>query len=242
MTPEKAKTILLRRKPGSPPADEETRQALAMAAEDPRLRHWLASQEQFLGSMQEALRGIQPPPGLRDEILSRRKIVKPRWRKRFVLLAAAAAIVLFSLGFFFWQRFPTEEQTFARFQSRMVGFALREYRMDIETDDESAVRQHLEQNGSPARFSLPAGLEAMPVKGGASFTWKGQPVSMLCFDWQGRDTLYLFVINQQQVEGTLPAEPVVGPYKGITTAAWSSDDMVYLLVGRPEPTMIRALL
>lgn len=241
MNSQEAKEILLRHFPGQSPSDDETRHALEFARQHSELGPWLADQEEFHRSFRAALHTIAPPPGLAGQILARSKVIRPSWPRPSLLIAAAASVMLI-LGLLFWQRYPAEEQTFARFQSRMVGFALREYRMDIETPSESAVRTYLQEHGTPADFPLPQKLAALPVKGGASLAWKGQPVSMLCFDWQGKETLYLFVIEQRQIEEGIPETAHVAPYKGVTTASWKSGEVLCLLVGEPPEEILRALL
>ena len=241
MTRREAQEILLRHHAGGV-EDEETEKALELTRRDPELGSWWREQERFHQDFRAALEGVEPPAGLKTSILARRKVVSPPWRRASFVWAAAAAVALLALGLVFWQR-PREEPTFSVFQSRMVQFALRRYQMDIETSDEKAVRSYLQQQGSPAEFPLPDGLRRLPVKGGGSFTWKGQPVSMLCFDWQGQETFYLFVIEQNHVENaTLPEAPAVIPYRGTSTAAWETSELVYLLVAKTEQDTLRSLL
>lgn len=239
----RAQEILLRHRPGQTPADEETREALGLLSSDLELANWYREQEQFHAGFQAALGGIKPPTGLHEEILTRRKVIHPPWRQRSFIVAAVAAAVLLMAGLTFWPGWPREEASFAVFQSRMVGFATRQYRMDIETTDERAVRAHLQQKGSPASFPLPQELAMLPVKGGASLTWKSRPVSMVCFDWQGKETLYLFVIEQNQVEqASLPGNPDPEPYKTVGTAAWKSGAMIYLLVSSTGEETLESVL
>lgn len=231
MNRREAQEILLRHRPGQPPLDDETRHALDLLKCDPELARWYDDQEHFAQSFRAAVQQIQPPTNLRDEILARPKIIAPPWQRRSFIVAAAAAVALLAVGLIFWLGGPREEPSFAVFESRMVSFALRQYRMDIETADEAAVRSYLQEQGTPSKFPLPPQLASLPVKGGASLTWKSRPVSMLCFDWQGKETLYLFVIEQNQVENaSLPADPIPSRHETIATAAWEANNLVYVLV------------
>lgn len=243
MNQQEAQEILLRHRPDSALADTETRQALDLLNTNPELARWYKEQEQFGKSFRSALQAIEPPKGFQDQILARRKVVHPPWRTRSFIVAAAAAVTLLALGLVFWQRTSGEEPSFAVFQSRMVSFALRQYRMDIETPDERAVREYLQTHGTPSNFALPGQLATLPVKGGASLTWKNRPVSMLCFDWQGKETLYLFVIEQNHVEqAALPEDPAAAPYRTVGTAAWQSGEVVYLLVSESGEETLRTIL
>ena len=64
----------------------------------------------------------------------------------------------------------------------MVSTALREYRMDIVTNDMRTLRHALQAKGAPADYELSQGLETMQLTGGAALTWRNHPVSMVCFD------------------------------------------------------------
>lgn len=241
MTPREIKEALLRRHPESGEAEAEGAEALAQAKADPELRAWWGRQERFDEKMRASLHSIQPPRQLKERILAGRKII-PLWRRPALAWFAAAAALALIAGTVLWTLRPVEDRTFAGFQSRMVGFALREYRMEIETNSPAAVQAHFRQHDTPAGFPLPASLSAQPVKGGASLTWKGHPVSMLCFDWGGDETLYLFVIPEEKVVNPPAAQPEVRPYKTITTAHWKENGLVYLLVGAPGDEVLKSLV
>jgi hypothetical protein len=198
-------------------------------ANDPALAKLQQQSEQFNARVHQALADIPVPPALRDQILARNKIVTvPYWRTPRAI-AMAAALAFMATGLFFWTtaKFRGEDKTFAGFRSRMVGFALREYRMDIHTNSLAEVQKYLAQKGAPAGFNLPATLAQTPVKGGAALTWQGQPVSMVCFD-KLNTTLYMFVIEHSVAPVN---ERVVAPFKTVATATWTSDGKTFLLTG-----------
>src|SRR5688572_19472727 len=199
------------------------------AGNDAALTTLQQQSEQFNARVHEALAEIPIPPGLRDEILARNKvIVVPYWRTPRAI-AMAAALAFMATGLFFWTtaKFGGEDRTFAGFRSRMIGFALREYRMDIHTNSLPAVQKYLAQQGAPAEFSLPSTLGQAPVKGGAALTWQGQPVSMVCFD-RLNTTLYMFVIEDRVAA---VQDRVVAPFKTVATATWTSGGKTFLLTG-----------
>ncbi len=196
---------------------------------DPASTRLQQQSEQFNARVHQALAEIPVPPGLRDQILARRKIVTvPYWRTPRAI-AMAAALAFMATGLLFWTtgRFRGEDRTFAGFRSRMIGFALREYRMDIHTNSLAEVQKYLAGQGAPAQFILPPTLAQTPVKGGAALTWQGQPVSMVCFD-KLNTTLYMFVIEH----GAAPVdERVVEPFKTVATATWTAEGKTFLLTG-----------
>jgi len=185
--------------------------------------------EQFNALVHQALADIPIPADLRDQILARNKVITvPYWRTPRAI-AMAAALAFMATGLFFWTtaKLGGEDRTFAGFRSRMIGFALREYRMDIHTNSLPVVQKYLADQGAPAEFTLPPTLAQTPVKGGAALTWQGQPVSMVCFD-KLNTTLYMFVIEDRVAA---VQERVVAPFKTVATATWTSNGKTFLLTG-----------
>jgi hypothetical protein len=224
---------LLRTRPWAPAAEDESVLAQGQAS-DPAISKLHEQQKEFNARVHEELEAIPVPTTLRDQILARRKIVTvPRWRSAQPLLAIAAALVILGVGLFYWM--PSREDTsLAGFRSRMVGFAVREYRMDVFTNDFTEVKHFLAQQKKPADFSLPPGLAKLPLKGGAAMNWQGKPVSMVCFASAAKTTLYMFVLNEPLSSSSVRPEAV----KGLNTVTWSTDGKTFLLAGRvPEASL-----
>jgi len=230
MTREEAKQILLCFRPGvADEADAETVQALKLAEKDSELQQWLEKHREFQRSVREQLRQTPVPEGLKARILAERPGSRSIWQKQeFLALAASIALLLSLAGY--WLARPAEE-TFANFQSRMVGFALRTYEMDILSPDETKVREYLASHGAPADFALTPGLARMPVKGGGRLSWRSHPVGMVCFDLPQNETLYMFVMDRAAVpDGSVPVGgPQIIPGKHLSTATWSDGRRIYLL-------------
>ena len=208
----------------------------AAAENDPSLRQLQQQSEEFNARVHQALADIPVPPTLRDQILARSKIVTvPFWRNpQNLALAASLAILATALLFLLRGRFggASEDQTFGGFQARMVGFALRQYDMDIHTNQLTAVQSYLAAHGAPAEFTLPLSLAAAPVKGGKSLAWQGKPVGMVCFG-AGQETLYMFVVDSP-LPGTpanAGAPPDISSFKNLATATWVSGGKTFFIAG-----------
>ena len=149
MTRDQAKQVLLAYRPeSSDREDPEIAEALELVRKDKPLEEWLRGQKAFHESVRTQLRDISPPAGLRERILARPRVVVPLWRRpEFLLMAACLGLGLIMAAL--WMPSAPKEETFALFRSRMVGFALRVYRMDIETNNLSQVRQYLVGKGAP---------------------------------------------------------------------------------------------
>jgi hypothetical protein len=197
---------------------------------NPDLERARKQSAEFNARVHHALAEIPVPPELRERILARRKIIPVRgWRRHQSALAMAAAfVILGALAVVFW-RPSSEDLTFEGFRSRMVAFAVRQYRMDIHTNQLAVVRSHLARQGAPADFGLPPALAARPVIGGASLAWQGKPVGMVCFSATNGQTLYMFVINSADAPGS--AEFEASSRKTLGTVTWRAAGKTFLIAG-----------
>lgn len=241
MTTEQAKEILLRYRKGIPVIEDRAlAEALEAAKNNPELGQWLSAHTLFQQQVCSELRSIQPPGELRSKILAGRP-AKAKWPKRTFIAAAAAILVLLGLASYWFQ--PKEEQTLAAFQARMVSFALREYSMDIVTNDVTAVRSFLQSQQAPADFPLPVGLVQAEVKGGAKLSWQNIPVAMVCFKLDPGETLYLFVLPSEAFSGRkLPSQTDIKAISRLTTATWQQGANVYFLAGNASPEVLKKFL
>ncbi len=244
MTSQEAKRVLSLYRPGSE-ADPETALAIEMASRDPELEHWFAQHREAQSALRDRFRQIPVPADLKDHILAAHRtsrIIRPRvWSQRPVLLAAAAAIVLLlSLGVFWLQ--PGRPDRFTNYRGRMVELALRGYRMDIESPDLQQVRHYFATNNAPADYEVTKKLEATPLTGGRLVQWRGNPVSMTCFDRGNKRMLFLFVMDRKAVKDPPSDVPQVIRENLLQTASWTRGDKTYLLAGEENPEPIRTYL
>lgn len=265
MNRDQAKEVLLRfRSMELDGSDTEMLEALVLCQGDAELKEWFQQQKRFNSSVREALRQIAPPEKLRDDILAGARS-KRRDQERTALskggndttpvlsysfvrrhrefLALAASIALLLGGIFYWTTRSSEDRSFTGFENRMLRFAIREYRMDILTNDAKAVRQYLAKSGGPSDFPLPASLIATPVLGGAKLSWQNHPVAMICFEAPGtKHTLYLFVTDAKAIPEPPDPRPQPGKFRKLNTVKWSRDGRAFVLAGEVPETVLQDLV
>lgn len=237
MNPSQAKQILLLHRPGIREFDDpEIAEALELTRTDPELGRWFAQHQAFQLSMRAKLREIPVPEHLKMALLARQKIVQPPVFWSQPVWMAAAAIFMALLGMtLFWLK-PSVPDRFSHYRETMVSGAVRTYSMDLVTNDEAQLRQFVARNGAPADYFLPQGLAKLPLKGGGLLRWRGNPVSMVCFDRSGA-TLFLFVMKRSAVKDPpppLPSKAELTQVEGLTTASWTRGDDTYVLAGPQE--------
>jgi len=237
VTHDEAKRILLLYRSRRDLDDAEIRAAVEQAQRDPELQRWFDQHCAAQRKIRDQFAKVPVPHGLKGSILAESKIVRPVFRRRPVWLAAAASIALLVGIAAFWSR-PGPFQRFDLYRSRMVSTVWREYRMDISTNDQSAVRAYLAQRGAPTNFVVPPKLEQLSVTGGGRLKWGNEPVAMVCFDRGDQQMLFLFVVTRGAIKGEPGAKPEVHMTSRLQTASWSDRTNVYVLAGPPDADFV----
>ncbi len=225
-----AKQILIACRPGtSDLLTEEARAALEQVERDPALQEWWSRQQVFHQQARESFRHAPVPPGLLDRILADTKVIELPWWRKPNFLSAAAAVVLFAAVIaFLWQSTP--ENALPTFRSRMVRNVLRQYSMDITTNDMRVIRTFLDRQGAPSDYQLPPGLARRPALGAGVLSWQDQRVSMVCIDSQTQGTLFLFVADDPALRKPR-GEREYASISDLMTVSWTDAGKTYVLAG-----------
>jgi uncharacterized membrane protein YbaN (DUF454 family) len=234
-----AKQILLLYRPESCDGeDPQVVEALEMARRDPELGKWLQQHQAFQSSMRTKFRQVEVPERLKKELLASRKVVRPAvfWQMPVWIAAAAIFVLMLGLAALLLQS-PVPDR-FANYRETMVNTVERVYGMDLETNDGNQLRQFMAQKGTPADYELTDGLRRLQLRGGGPLRWRGNPVSMVCFDRGGNTMLFLFVMKRGALKDPPPATPTgaeLAKVNGLMTASWSRGEDTYVLAGPEEP-------
>jgi len=247
MTPTQAKQILLLYRPGTQDGeDPEVAEALKLAEEDPALREWFAEHQAFQTAVRAKFQEIRAPEQLRIALSRSQKVVRPPlqfWQRPLWIAAAAIFVALLMLTALYLR--PAIPDRFAFYRESMVSAAVRMYGMDIETKDPNQLRQFIAQRGAPADYDLTKRLAKLQLKGGGLLRWRGNPVTMVCFDRGTGDTLFLFVMKRSALKDP-PAQNAqaasLAQVDGLMTASWTNGADTYLLAGPAEPDFARKYL
>lgn len=233
MNSQEAKRILAAYRPGSSDTDDpQVAAALEQVARDPALKDWFERQVAFHNAMRESFNQIPVPADLPTRLCKPSKItILETWAQRPIVWAAAAGIILLiTFSALWWPR--SSADSFAIFETRMVQAALRQYRMDLVTNDMAQIRQFLGRSRAPADYELRGTLAELNPVGAGLLTWKDQRVSMVCLDSGERDrtnVLYLFIVDHSAVTRPPPAIPVFRKVNKLMTACWTQGQKAYLL-------------
>ena len=239
MNKEQAREILTLYRPGTADSsDPDFSEALGQAKRDPELGRWLEEHCAVYEGTRAKFREIPVPAGLKEQILSERKIHTTKQVRRKVALAVATFAVAVGLGVLLSTIHftPREDLTFTGFRNRMARTVSRgSYPvMDLITPDLKQIHGYLADN-QRGGYTLPATLEKIRTTGCALLKWQNNPVAMICFN-SGQDRnptqpdLFLFIIARTQVPGAPQRQaPQYDQSDQLTTASWSTGDKTYIL-------------
>jgi hypothetical protein len=246
-----AQEVLLLYRPGTDdPAEPELAEALKLAEQDAALGRWFEQQSQFEHVLRAKFRLIEPPEGLKEQILSERKgHTAPGFRRQMAVLSAVVVVICVVIGLQFWNAGPRAENRFSIYRNRLAGIVLRQYpKMDLETSDLNRIHEYLAQRGL-GDYSLPKPLEQTAGTGCKVLSWNEKTFSMVCFN-SGKNgkpnepDLFLFIIDRAAVQAApVAASPEFDrPNRRFTTASWSSGDKIYVLGGLGGEEFLRKYL
>ncbi len=204
-------------------------EAFEVIRHDPALNRWWKEQQAFHDGMKKSFTAIPVPPELRARLYRRSKIVSLPWWQRPQLWASAAAAIILAVGLFGFLHQRDGDAPFNTFRSRMVRTVLRQYRMDLLTNDIAAIRQFHKANSAPADYILPLGLEKLTPIGAGVLSWQGSRVSMVCMKGPTGDTLFLFVADGSKMKAPPATTAQYETVKKFSTISWSSGKEVYVL-------------
>lgn len=237
MTRDEAKEILLPYRHGTTDAhDPMVEQALAFARNDAALGRWLEEHCARQYVLREKFRKIPVPDGLLQQIISEHAAAnRASFLKKHRTLIALAGMAVVLLGvFLYWQQ-PGEDAKLAVYQKQMALMMSTGYGMDLETNDDSSIREYLKQSGAPSDFVLTEPLKHTVLTGCAIEDWQDKKVSMVCFH-TGKDTnlkasdMWLVVVKKKLVRDVPKTdEPQFSQINRLAIATWTKGDKLYVL-------------
>jgi len=255
MSNNEAKFILSAYRPGGgDAADPAMAKALTQAKTDPSLGAWFAREQAHDAAVAGKLREITPPVGLREAILagaraSRNEMSRATtaavttqrawWAQPVWLAAAAAVAVLLSLAA--WRMSPVRGEAFEEFAVNFVdkGFMLQKRGADV-----AALKTWLGEQHGPLPEALPAKFADLHALGCRKLSFKGQDVSLMCFERDGKE-FHVFVARVDGVDsaGADRAPRFLDGQKGGHVAAtWADAKNRYVLVSDAKLDAVRQLL
>lgn len=188
------------------------------------------------GRIAEALGGIEPPPGLREQILAARdadRRLHPR--RRFVFAWAAGLVAVAGAGAGLWwhgRRSGEVQRTDAEALAADAAYFLdREWDHLFEHRDSelAGLKAFLDGSGTPGTLDLGGGFAGLTGIGCRRFRWRGHTAVLACFRTRGdAGVVHVVSVPRTALASDVPM-PTAGFREGRWNAAlWVRADRVYL--------------
>jgi hypothetical protein len=246
MNNQEAKLILQAyRLGGQDAANPQFQEALDQLKRDPELAEWFAQERAIETRVQAKIRdALKPPAHLKADLLAQGGIVRPRrwWQQPKWLASAASVAVLGILGAIGSWR--AREPEIAAFRQAMVQNALQaKEHVSFETHNLTDIQRWLKDRHMDTTFDLPVALRDNQTEGCRVVEWNGHKVTLICYVFNGRDHLDLFVLDGVRFRGFTPSQtPQFAPANGLMTATWTQGRKTYLLAASGGEAVLRKYL
>jgi hypothetical protein len=211
-------------------------------------------------SMMNALATIEPPAGMRTEILTAMNRSRPpaagsrpAWRRLAIPLAAAAGV---ALAFLTTRRdhdtassgtstlalgapVPVElvQAGFIRtYQSPLFSF-------DETREDHQELIRHLRSRKLPCPGKLPESISKLKGVGCRELIIDGKRGSLICFEECGKGVVHLVVFRRADVCGEVPdrTQPDFNQVGHWAAARWGDDQRVFILIAATDVSKLASL-
>ncbi|CAN5397498.1 hypothetical protein BH20VER3_BH20VER3_04170 [soil metagenome] len=244
MNEEQARLILQAYRPGVTADDPEVAEALRMAARDPELGRWFAEEQAFDRAMDAQIEAIPAPFGLRTRILAQAAAeVRPQpwsWVVKLAGIAALAFLLVQVAGLF--RPTPPAGASVADFSSEMVSFIRISPPLEMSSDELGTIKKWLSERKT-APLDVPSRLAALEPIGCRVLSFRGQEVTLICFEREEDGLAHFFVVNRAAMPQMKPgAKPVLAQEGEWATATWAEKDSVYMITAQGGPETVQRFL
>jgi hypothetical protein len=243
-------------------SDPDVLEAIGLLDTDPDLQRWVDEEQAFDRAFAATLKGISPPPGLRDRILSgapedsgERAVAGTFnsgkvawWRQPVTWSAAACFLLLVGIGFLLSDRYnqsntqdPVILADFGQFVDAMVGEGNRfDGVLDYKDSDVAKIKAFLASSDAPFPAEMRGQMKSLDGIGCKSFAWEGRRVGMICL--RGDKTYHLYTTESAstapQQQPPLPLYRQIGNH---AAAAWRDENLLHVLTVEGSEDDLRTL-
>ncbi len=246
MDEQQARLILQAYQAGVADDEPEVAEALEMAKRDPELGRWFAEEQAFDQAMASQLEAIPAPLGLKTRLLAQAaatETARPqRWSWVVKLAGAAALLFLLAQLVGLFRPASTPRAIISDFSSEMVSFIRISPRLEMSSDELGVINQWLGEH-QIGPVAVPKHLAALEPVGCRILSFRGQKVTLICFERTDEGYAHLFVVNRSALPEMKPgAKPIVAQEGEWSTATWIEHDSVYMVTSKGGPEAVEHFL
>jgi hypothetical protein len=242
MTKEEAKKILAAYRPGDQDRlESDFAEALQETARDAELARWFAEEREFDRTVAAHLKSLPVPFGLKTRILASkapRSATKSRW---VAALAAAAALFLLAQLINIWRGSGQHYGSLSDYQQEMISFVKLPPPLEFESLEIDPIKQWIAGRKAPLA-DIPPGVAAVETMGCRILSFRGNPVTLICF-CHGQTVAHLLMVDRSALAAVKPRHPPVLTTQGDwTIATWADQHYACMLAVHDRPAAARRYL
>jgi hypothetical protein len=243
MTTEEAKTILAAYRPGDQDRlDSHFLEALQETERDADLARWFAEEQEFDRAVAAHLNSVPVPFGLKTRILanmSSRSRTKSRWV--VALAAAGAALFLLAQLISAWRGSSQGAGSVGDYEQEMMSFVKLAPPLEMESLEIGPIKQWITERKAPLA-EIPPGIAAVETMGCRILSFRGYPVTLICF-CHGQTVAHLLMVDRAALPELKPGNlPVLATQGDWTTATWADQRYVFMIAVPDKPSAARRYL
>lgn len=228
-------------------SDPHMLEALGMLETHPELAAWFERQLSFDSQVKAALADLPMPSNLREGLLGNHRRIRRNKLIRGIRWASAlAALLLLGLTGIWAYRSHYNHQMhdYATFREGMSHFVARSYfLLDFVDTNPGNIQDWLAKKQAPVYEAIPVALAEKEPIGCKKMSWKGQDVSLVCFNKKNGEIVHLFVAERSRLsEAAIADLEDITLSHGLETGGWVTDTHVYLLTGSEPGVTVREFL
>jgi hypothetical protein len=243
MTKEEAKKILAAYRPGDQDRlESDFAEALQEAKRDAELARWFAEEREFDRAVAAHLESVPVPFGLKTRIMTNMAPRSSR-KSRWVAAVATAAAALFLLGWLISVSRGSGQRSgsVSDYEQEMMSFVKLPPPLEFESLEIGPIRQWIAERKAPLA-EIPPGIAAVETMGCRILSFRGHPVTLICF-CHGQTVAHLLMVDRAALPALKPQEPPVLTSQGDwTVATWADQRHVYMVAVHDQPAAARRYL
>ena len=241
MTKEEAKKILAAYRAGDQDRLEpDFAEALQETERDAELARWFAEEREFDRAVAAHLHSVPVPFGLKTRIVA--NMPSRTAKSRGVLPLAAAAALLFLALVISISRSPGQHSgSVSDYEQEMMSFVKLQPPLEMESLEIGPIKQWIAERKVPLA-DIPPGISAVETMGCRILSFRGHPVTLLCF-CHGQTVAHLLMVDRAALPALKPGKPPVLSTQGDwTIATWADQHYACMIAVHDKPAAAKQYL
>jgi hypothetical protein len=233
MTKEEVIRILAAYRPGDQePVGSYFAEALQETEKDAELARWFAEEQEFDDAVAVRLKSVPVPFGLKTRILANmppRRDTKSRWVVALARAGAVAAALFLLAQVISALRTPGQNTaSVSDYEQEMMSFVKLPPPLEMESLKIGPIEQWIVDRKAPLA-DIPPGIGAVETMGCRILSFRGNPVTLICF-CHGQTVAHLLMVDRAALPALKPRNsPVLTTRGDWTIATWADQHCACML-------------